>query len=68
MPDVASDAFPILFGDFKRGYVIVDRIAIAVLRDPFTQASNGAVRFHARKRVGGQVVMAEAIKKQKVAA
>lgn len=67
MPDVAAGTFPVLFGDFRKGYVIVDRIAIAILRDPFTQAASGAVRFHARKRVGGQVVMAEAIWKLEIA-
>lgn len=68
MPDVAADAYPVLFGDFSKGYIIVDRVAIAILRDPFTQAAAGAVRFHARKRVGGQVVMAEAIYKMKISA
>lgn len=66
MPAIAGAAFPVAFGDFRRGYVIVDRVAISVLRDPYTQATVGAVRFHARKRVGGQVINAEAIKKQVV--
>lgn len=68
MPDVGAGLFPVLFGDFRKAYVIVDRIAIAILRDPFTQAASGAVRFHARKRVGGQVVMAEAVWKLEIAA
>jgi len=67
MPAIAANAFPVLFGDFRRGYVIIDRVQIAVTRDPFTQASSGAVRFHARKRAGGQVVNAEAIRKLKIA-
>ena len=66
MPDVAANAFPIAFGDIRRGYVIVDRINLSVLRDPFTQATSGNVRFIARRRVGGQVVLAEAIRKLKV--
>ena len=68
MPDVAADANPIVFGDLRRGYVIVDRINLSVLRDPFTQATSGNIRFIARRRVGGQVVLAEAIRKLKVAA
>lgn len=68
MPDIAANAIPVAFGDFRRAYVIVDRLAISVLRDPLTQATSGAVRFIARKRVGGQVVLAEALKKQKIAA
>jgi HK97 family phage major capsid protein len=66
MPDVAANASPIVFGDIRRGYTIVDRINLSVLRDPFTQATSGNVRFIARRRVGGQVVLAEAIRKLKV--
>lgn len=58
---VAGD-LPIAFGNFKRGYWIVDRLALQTLRDPYTQAGNGYIRFWARKRVGGQVVLPEAIK------
>ena len=68
MPDVAANAYPVLFGDFARAYMIVDRVALAVSRDPFTQATSGNVRYVARRRVGGQVVQAEAIVKQKVSA
>ena len=66
MPSVAQNAFPVAFGDFRRAYMIVDRVNLAVLRDPFTQATTGNVRYIARRRVGGQVVQAEAIVKQKV--
>jgi hypothetical protein len=36
MPDIAANSFAIAFGDFQRGYVVVDRIGIRVLRDPFS--------------------------------
>jgi HK97 family phage major capsid protein len=68
MPDVGAGNYPIAFGDFRRAYTIVDRIALSILRDPYTQASTGSIRYIARKRVGGQVVLAEAIRKQKVSA
>lgn len=68
MPDVGANAYPVAFGDFRRAYMIVDRINLAVLRDPFTQATTGNVRYIARRRVGGQVVQAEAIVKQKISA
>jgi HK97 family phage major capsid protein len=68
MPDVAAGAKAVAFGDFRRAYMIVDRVALAVLRDPFTQATSGNVRYVARRRVGGQVILAEAIIKQNVAA
>jgi HK97 family phage major capsid protein len=65
MPDEGSNTYPVLFGDFARGYMIVDRVNLAVLRDPFTQATSGNVRYVARRRVGGQVIQAEAIRKLK---
>ena len=54
-------------GLLRAGYTIVDRVAIEVQRDPFTQAASGNVRFIARKRVGAQVVLPEAIRKLKIA-
>lgn len=68
MPDIAANAFPVCFGDFKRGYQIVDRLAIGITRDNLTRAENGQVKIVGRKRVGGQVVLAEALKKLKIAA
>ena len=68
MPDVAGSAKPVAFGDFSRGYMVVDRVALSVLRDPFTQATSGNVRYVARRRVGGQVVLAEALRTQLISA
>lgn len=68
MPDIAAGTYPLAFGDFKRAYRIYDRVAMSILRDPYTQATAGKVRFHARRRVGGDIVMAEALRKLKVAA
>lgn len=62
MADEASAAKPVAFGDFRRAYVLVDRINMAMLRDPYTKASVGQVKFVARRRLGGQVVLAEAIR------
>lgn len=67
MPDIASGAFPIAFGDFASAYRVYDRLSLSVLRDPFSMATKGLVRFHARRRVGGGVVRGEAIKKLKMA-
>ena len=60
--DMAASAKPIIFGDFRRCYMIVDRVALSVLRDGYTQAASGNVRYLARRRVGGEVVLAEAAK------
>lgn len=68
MPAVGAGNYPVAFGDFRRGYMVVDRVAMAVLRDPFTQANTGNIRYIARRRVGGQVILPEAIVKQKVSA
>jgi len=67
MPDIGAGNFPIVFGDFNMGYRIYDRVSLAMLRDPFTQATNSLVRFHARRRVGGDVVRPQAIRKLKMA-
>ena len=67
MPDVASSAKPVAFGDFSRGYMIVDRVALSVLRDPFTQVSTGIIRYVARRRFGGQVILPEALRTQTIA-
>lgn len=66
MPDIAGNAFPVAFGDFRRGYMIVDRVNMSVLKDNLTQATTGNVRYIARRRVGGQVIQAEALAKLKI--
>jgi len=65
MPDIASDATAIAFGDFRRGYLIVDRVGIRVLRDPYS--SKPYVLFYTTKRVGGGVQDFNAIKLLKFA-
>jgi HK97 family phage major capsid protein len=62
MPDVGAGTTPIAFGDFRRGYRIFDRIGLSIFADPYSQRTAGKVRFHARRRVGGGVVLGEAIK------
>lgn len=66
MDDIGAGLFPILFGDMS-GYRIVDRIGLNTLRDPFTLAANGQVRFHARKRVGADLTHPDRFIKLKVA-
>lgn len=67
MPAIAANAYPVLFGDFKRGYLIVDRLAMEMMNDPYTSKSTGMVEFSARRRVGGKVILAEALRKIKIA-
>lgn len=66
MPNVAASAVPIAFGDFRRGYLITDRRAKVVLRDPYT--NKPYVHFYTTKRVGGGVQDPTVIKALKMAA
>ena len=66
MPDIASNSYSIAFGDFARGYLVVDRIGIRTLRDPYS--AKPYVLFYTTKRVGGGVQNFEAIKLMKFSA
>ena len=63
MPDIANGKAAIAFGDFRRGYLIVDRQGVQVLRDPYT--AKPYVMFYTTKRVGGGVQNFDAIKVMK---
>lgn len=65
MPDIASGAYAIAFGDFHAGYTIAERPDLRVLRDPFSAKPH--VLFYATKRVGGDVSDFAAIKLLKFA-
>jgi HK97 family phage major capsid protein len=66
MPDIDAGTTPIAFGDFRRGYLVVDRTGVNVLRDPYS--SKPYVLFYTTKRVGGGVQDFDAIKLLKFAA
>ncbi len=66
MPDIGANATAIAFGDFRRGYLVVDRQGVRVLRDPFS--AKPYVLFYTTKRVGGGVQDFNAIKLLKFAA
>lgn len=68
MPDIADGATPIIFGDFASGYRIADRVGLSILRDPYSVATKGLVRFHGRRRVGGGTVRTEAFRALKMSA
>ena len=63
MPDIGADSYALAFGDFGRGYLVVDRVGVRVLRDPFS--AKPYVLFYTTKRVGGGVQNFEAIKLMK---
>ncbi|MDO5674827.1 MAG: phage major capsid protein [bacterium] len=65
MPNMATGVTPIAFGDFKRGYAIIDRTRLRVLRDDFT--NKPYVHFYSVKRVSGLLVDSNAIRVLKMA-
>jgi HK97 family phage major capsid protein len=65
LPDIAANSLSVAFGDFKRGYLIVDRAGVTVLRDPYS--AKPYVLFYTTKRVGGGVQDYDAIKLLKFA-
>ena len=66
MPDIAAGGYALAFGDFRRAYLIVDRLGVRILRDPFT--AKPYVLFDTTKRVGGGVQNFEALQLLKFAA
>jgi HK97 family phage major capsid protein len=66
MPDIAANALAVAFGDFRRGYLVVDRQGVRILRDPYS--AKPYVLFYTTKRVGGGVQDFDAIKLLKFAA
>jgi HK97 family phage major capsid protein len=60
-PAFSSGQFPVIFGDIGQGYQIVDRVGLTfqTLKELF--AIQNQVAFLARARVGGKVVLPEAI-------
>lgn len=67
MDEFAASKTPVVFGDFSN-YQIVDRIGLNIKRDDFTGADNGIVKFRARRRVGGKLLLAEAFRTLKTSA
>ncbi len=59
---ISAGSLSIIFGDFSRGYTIVDRIGIRVLRDPYT--TKPYIKLYTTRRTGGDVVIFEALKIQ----
>lgn len=66
VPDVAPGSLAVAFGDFAKGYLIVDRAGLRVLRDPYS--AKPYVLFYTTKRVGGGVQNFDAIKLLKFSA
>lgn len=60
MPVIAANSYSVAYGNFQRGYQIVDRRGTVLIRDVVT--AKGTTKFHFSRRVGGGVKHFEAIK------
>jgi len=66
MPDLAANAFPIAFGDFRRGYVLDEHEAgLRIIVDQVT--NKPYIGFYSVRRVGGKPFDTNAIKLAKCA-
>lgn len=68
MPSIAAGALPVAYGDFKRGYRIADNTSMFMYRDDVTGLKDNNINFFFFKRVGGIVLLPEAIKLMLVSA
>ena len=59
-PSIGANALCIAFGDFREAYIILDRVGVRLLRDPYT--NKPYVNFYATKRVGNMILNSEAVK------
>ena len=60
MAAIGTNAFPIAFGDFRAGYLIVDLVGMRVTLDEVT--TPGYIKWHVRRRVGGKLLDNQAVK------
>jgi len=63
--DLGAGSLSLAFGNFARGYTIVNRAGTTLIRDNLT--SKGVTKFNFRRRFGGGVTNFEAIKLMKFA-
>jgi HK97 family phage major capsid protein len=64
MPSLAVNQYSVLFGNFRRGYLLVDRVGMRVLPNPYSVP--GKVSFYCSRRIGGCVLNNDALKALKI--
>ena len=67
MPDVAADAYPLIFGNM-RGYTIVERLGMSIQRFQDSNTGPNKVEYHVRRRLGGRIERPWMFAVQKIAA
>ena len=60
-----ADAFPIIFGNWMRGYLLARRTDTQITVDPYSNP--GYTRFYVRRRIGGCVINNDALKALRIA-
>jgi HK97 family phage major capsid protein len=64
-PTATGSKYPVCFGDFANGYLVLDRLGMTVQRLNELYAETGLVGFKVHRRVGGGVIRGEAIARLK---
>lgn len=64
MPKPEQGKLAIIFGNFKKGYQIIEKSGYNIIRDPFTEKP--FVKFYTTKKIGGDVIDGRALKVLKV--
>lgn len=64
MPAIAANAYPIAYANLGEAYQIIDKAGVGMIRDNLTV--KGSVLFYTTRRVGGQLVNQNAIKKLRI--
>jgi len=62
MPNAAANSYPVMFGDFFKGYTLTDRTGITIIRDEYTRKRNAIIEFTIHRYSSGKVTIPEAIK------
>ena len=66
MDAVSANLFPVAFGDFRRGYLLADRVGLRITVDA-NITTPGKIKFFIRRREGGAALSGDAIKFLKIA-
>jgi len=67
MPDIAGGSYPVIFGDFAKGYTVGNRQGISILRDELTRKKERIIEFSFYQRYAGVVNLPEAFVKLQIA-
>lgn len=67
MDAINTNTHPIAFGDFSRGYLLVDRVGLRITVDA-NITTPGRIKYFIRRREGGHVLNNDAVKSLKCAA